>query len=281
MKKHIIPACIAALLMLIVLSICLTFCHSSSDRSDDEDTMPKETTIKRIEAGSSEQTAAHTTARTTATSTVTEAPEVIQSAEVIIGNVADQVKLRIEDEELLVNGKQISYGGNVLEVESKSFYEGGTRYDNTVMLKGNALYEKNLYITPCKQSWDASFSYNTELINMRAWVSDAEEICFDTDMGITLKGVCGDFGLVVTPVRGGTMTFAYGKKLGAFGEVDQPTDITLTWEGQSLIISSGEEIHDLDVYEYDDEASPTAKKYKITYMLVNEYRYEPTIEVID
>lgn len=276
MKEHIIPACIAALLMLIVLSICLTFCHSSSDRSDDVDAKPKETTVKRIETGSSEQTAAYTTA----TSTVTEAPEVIQSVEVIVRDVADQVKLRVGDEELLVFGKQITYGGNVLDVESKNFFEGGTRYSNTVILEGNALYEKPLYITPCKQNWTASFYYQTELINMRTWVSDAEEICFDSDTGITLKGFCGDFGFTVTPVRGGTMTFAYGQDLTMYGMVDEPTDITLKWEGQSLSVSSGEEIHHFNVPGYKYEAPPAAKQYKVTYTLAGTSWYEPTIEVI-
>lgn len=277
MKKHIILACIAALVMLVGLSVCLCFCHSSSDRSDDEDAKPKETTLKRIEAGSSEQTTAHTTE----ISTVTEAPEVIQSMEVIVRDVADQVKLRVGDEELLVFGKQITYGGNMLDIESKNFFEGGTRYSNTVILEGNALYEKPLYITPCKQRWTASFYYQTELINMRAWVSDAEEICFDSDTGITLKGICGDFGFTVTPVRGGTMTFAYGQELTMYGMVDEPTDITLTWEGRSLSVNSGEEIHHFNVPGYKYEAPPAAKQYKVTYTLAGEYRYEPTIEVIE
>lgn len=285
MKKYIIPSCIAALVMLIAVSLCLTLFHSLSDQSDDEIIKPKETANNCKETELLQQSAAHTTE----TSTATDAPEMIQTAEVIVRDVVDEVVLNIDDEEILIYGKQITYDGDKLKVWNKDYREGMLVYTGTFIIEGNALYEKPLCITPSNQNRIANYYYNTELIQMYVFISDTrdecdmacESICFDADTGITLKGFSGMFGLNIIPIRGGTVTFAYGQDLGVSGIVDQPTDITLTWEDQSLIVSSDGDIHNFTATGYRYEKPPASKKYKVTYTLEGETRYEPTIEVID
>lgn len=217
-------------------------------------------------------------------------PATKQSIALSISQIADKIEMRIAnhseyaDSKVVLNGKNITHEGTEIDIQSGYSYEQGDRYRCDYTITGNNIHATPICITPCAQEWVGSYSIEINDLTLGASVSNAKEIRFDINNGITIKHVEGEFIFVAVPARGGTIPFAYGQYLTVKGSVDEPSDITLKWDDERLIIESSTDIQGFGASTdgwFSENASAWAdevkNEYRIKY-ISNGIRYKAEIE---
>lgn len=219
-----------------------------------------------------------------------ESPSVEQEVKLSVSQIADQLELRIlnhseyADSTAFLNGQKITYEGNEMNIDTGLYSEGGDRFMCTYTIKGNNLYSTPISIVPAEQDWVGLYSFECDELDLGASLTVADEIIFDGLNGITLKNVSGEFFFDVSPVRGGPVPFAYGISLNVKGTVNEPSDITFTWDDEGLIIRSTEDIQYFcasttpGFMDYATTYAESAQKYYHVSFVKEEYTYTAIIE---
>lgn len=217
-------------------------------------------------------------------------PETSQSVSLKVYKLTDKFEMRIAnhseyaDSKATINGKVITYDGNEMDIFASWYSEYNNQYECQYEIRGNNLYATPICITPPAQETEGQYHYSTDLVNLGARLTSADEIQFDGNNGITLRGISGDFVFTVVPVRGGPIEFAYTEFLGIKGTVNEPADITLTWDEEGLIVRSSEDLQGLgattDRTFYTDHmtvSDEVKNEYKVTFTK-EDYSYSIEID---
>lgn len=205
--------------------------------------------------------------------------------------VSGEISLRIAnhpkfaESEVFLNGQSVRCEGAEINVNAGLFLEFNEFYLCEYSIREYSLIGCGFCITPCKQDTAGTYILTVNSLSSGADVTDCQEIRVMPD-GILLTQVTGDFMFRVTPVRGGSIPFAYGESLGIKGHADRASNILLSWDDSALIVRSDQDILNLRASDYADSgedgytrAEAVKSEYRIVFEKASEYgAYKPIIE---
>ncbi len=207
----------------------------------------------------------------------------LQTVTVRVVKASGAVALRVNHHselygsEAILNGERVDHTGKEFVSGTSFFMDYDDYYCCNYSASAYNLADGVFCITPCTQDFSATYSVYFPYLMLGAEVLTCEEIQLDTQNGMTLKGVSGDFELYVSPVRGGSLSFGYRDDYFFKGHLEEAADLTLTWnnEEESFAVKSAAEISGFKVgvsvlNDPDPAIADTAKsEYHITFELVD------------